>query len=195
MTFVISTDPILSLQDAKALLDIANDQQAILVINSLSEKFKRFANRARINYSATAMVEKIKPYGGDTLHLHAPIGTGSTIVAEVVSGDQVEDTYTLADNELLYVTSDYASRIILVSGHWPDDTLNGTVNVTYKGGWATIPADVVQGAIMQGRVDIARMKGEVGVTSRGVAGESTQYQTTGLIRECLDLWAPYRVMI
>ena len=55
-------------------------------------------------------------------------------------------------------------------------------------------ADVVQGAVMQGKVDLLRMSGEVGINSRGAQGESTSYQTTGIIKEVADLWAPYRML-
>lgn len=198
MALTLTSDPILSISDAKALLDLSTDQQAILVVNALSQKAKRYLNRVQLNQNTTtAIVEKITPYGGQVLHLHAPIWTGTeyTVQAVVYSGGDVQDTYTVADGDLQLRTSDTASRIILVAGTWPDDTLPGYVEVTYKGGWATIPADVIQGAIMQGRVDIRRQMGEVGFSSRGMQGESTQYQTTGLVRECMDLWNPYRVLI
>lgn len=197
MAFALTSDPILSLSDAKALLDLSTDQQAILAINSLSQKAKRYLNRVQINEdTTTAIVERLRPYGGDTLHLHAPIWTGAgfAISAAVYESGLLQDTYTHADGELRYVTSDYASRIIL-DGYWPDDRLNGYIEVTYKGGWSTIPADVIQGAIMQGRVDQRRQSGEVGVTSRGVQGESTQYQIAGIIREVADLWDPYKVLV
>lgn len=198
MAMALTSDPILSISEAKALLDLATDAQAILVINSLSEKAKRYLNRVQLNLDTdTDIVEKITPYGGQVLHLHAPIWTGAgyTVQAVVYSGGAVQDTYTVAGGDLQLRTSDTASRIVLHSGMWPDDTLPGQVEVTYRGGWATIPADVIQGALMQARVDIRRMSGEVGVSSRGVQGESTQYETAGLIQECRDLWSPYRVVI
>jgi hypothetical protein len=77
---------------------------------------------------------------------------------------------------------------------WPELGTPGHIQVTYKGGWAAIPGDVIQGAIMQGRVDLLRMNGEVGVNSRGSQGESTSYQTAGIIKEVADLWAPYRMV-
>lgn len=198
MALTLTDDPIMSVNDARTLLDVSVEAEAILVINALSEKLKRYLQRVQINLDTdNNIVERIRPYGGQYLHLHAPIWTGAgfTIEASVYSGGAIADTYTFANDELQYTTSDQASKILLVSGQWPDETLNGYVEVTYKGGWATVPADVVQGAVMQGRVDLRRIRGEVGVTSRGVQGESTQYQTAGLIRECLDLWQPYRVMI
>lgn len=188
----------MSVNDARVFLSVTTDQEAILVINALTEKFKRYTQRVQINQDTdTNIVERIRPYGWRFLHLHAPIwtGTGYTVVAEVYSSGAVVDEYSVAGGDLQYKTSDHASRIILVDGYWPDETLNGYVQVTYKGGWPAVPADVLQGAIMQGLVDLKRMRGEVGVTSRGVQGESTQYQTAGLIRECLDLWSPYRVMV
>ena len=198
MALTLTSDPVMSINDARSLLDIVTDAEAILVINGLSEKLKRFTQRVQINQNTdTPIVERIRPYGGQFLHLHAPIWTGNgfTIEAIVYGAGEAADTYTLADAELQYTTSDQASKLVLVGGLWPDETLNGYVQVTYKGGWATVPADVLQGAIMQARVDLKRMRGEVGVTSRGMQGESTQYQTAGLVRECLDLWQPYRVMI
>jgi hypothetical protein len=198
VTFVLTSDPVLSVSDARALLGIQTDQEAILIVNALSAKLKRYTGRVQINQNTTtAIVEKIIPYAGDKLYLHAPIWTGTafTISAALYSGGDLTDTYTLADGELQYQTSDNSSHILLVAGRWPDDTLNGYVQVTYKGGWATVPFDVIQGALMQARVDIRRMQGEVGVTSRGALGESTQFQTVGIVRECMDLWEPYRILL
>jgi len=189
VALALTSDPIMSINDARTFLYVVAEHEAILVINSLSEKLKRYTQRVQINENTTtAIVERIRPYGGQFLHLHAPIWTGSgfTISAQVYISGVVVDEYTVANGGLQYKTSDHASRIILVDGYWPDETLNG---------YAAVPADVLQGAIMQGLVDLKRMRGEVGVTSRGVQGESTQYQTAGLIRECLDLWSPYRVMV
>lgn len=198
MALALTSDPIMSINDARTFLSVVAEHEAILVINSLSEKLKRYTQRVQINENTTtAIVERIRPYGGHTLHLHAPIwtGTGFSVVAEVYSSGAVVDEYSVANGDLQYKTSDHASRIILVNGTWPDETLNGYVQVTYKGGWAAVPADVLQGAIVQGLIDLKRMRGEAGVTSRSMQGESTQYQTVGLISECLDLWAPYRVMM
>lgn len=197
MAFVITTDPLIGISDAKSILGISDDQAAIVLINSLSAKFKRFTNRVRINQLTTAdIVEKIIPYGGDRLYLHAPIwtGTGFTISAVVYEGVTVLDTYTFAAGELAYMTDDTSSEILLIGAMWPNEGLNGHVLVTYKGGWAEIPGDVTQGAILQARMDLLRTTGEVGVTSRGRAGETTSYQSSGLIQEVRDLWSPYRMM-
>jgi hypothetical protein len=197
MAFVLTTDPIIGISDAKAILGIADDQAAIVLINSLTAKFRRFTNRVQINQNIVAdIVEKIIPYGGDRLYLHAPIWTGSgfTLEAKVYEGVTVLDTYTFAAGELAYMTDDTSSEILLIRGSWPDDGLNGHVQVTYKGGWSVVPGDVTQGAILQGRMDLLRTTGEVGVTSRGRAGETTSYQSSGLIQEVRDLWQPYRMM-
>lgn len=198
MAFTLTADPIMQVSEAQSLLDISDTQQAILLVNSLSAKLKRFCNRVQINQNTTtAITERLRPYGGDRLYLHAPIWTGSgfTIEAAIYDGVRLADTYTYAAGDLAYTTNDYVSFLTLAGAYWPDQTLNGDVRVTYKGGWATVPSDIIQGAVMQGRVDLKRMAGEVGVTSRGSQGESTAYQTAGLVRECLDLWAPYRVVI
>jgi hypothetical protein len=93
--------------------------------------------------------------------------------AAAVAGTAATGTYTLAGGDFGYQTNDYESYLTLAGGLWPDVRLNGYVQVTYKGGWAAIPGDVVLGAIEQARVDLLRMSGEVGVTSRGAQGEST----------------------
>jgi hypothetical protein len=196
VAFVLTTDPIIAINDAKSVLGISEDRDAIILINSLSAKFKRFTNRVQINQNIVAdIVEKIIPYGGDRLYLHAPIWTGSgfTISAAVYDGGDVADTYTFAAGEIAYMTDDMSSEILLLGALWPDEGLNGHVQVTYKGGWPVVPGDVVQGAILQGRMDLLRTTGEVGVTSRGRSGETTSYQSAGLIQEVRDLWAPYRM--
>lgn len=198
MTFAITADPVLTASDIQGLLGVASSQQAILLANSLSQKLLRFTNRCQINENQSAnIVEKIRPYGGDKLYLHAPIWTGSgfTIEAAIYEGISLLDTYTYSGGDFGYQTNDYVSYLTLPGLNWPDQTLRGHVQVTYKGGWATVPADVVQGAIMQGRVDLKRMEGEVGVTSRGSQGESTAYDTAGIVKEVADLWRPYRIAI
>lgn len=198
MPFELTGDPILTGSDVRTLLEVGDTQKSILLANALAAKFLRYTRRCQINQNTTtAIVEKIRPYGGDRLYLHAPIWTGAgfTIEAKIYEGITLIETYTLAGNDFGYQTNDYESYLTLAGGEWPDQRLNGHVHVTYKGGWATVPADVVQGAVMQGRVDLLRMSGEVGVTSRGAQGESTAYQSAGIVKEVADLWNPYRVMI
>jgi len=197
VAFVLTSDPILAMSDAKVVLGITEDRDAIILINSLTAKFKRYTGRVQISENQTTdIVEKIIPYGGDRLYLHAPIWTGSgfTIEAKVYEGGSLVDTYTYAGGDIGYLTDDTSSEILLLGGLWPDEGLNGHVQVTYKGGWAAVPGDVVQGALLQARMDLLRTTGEVGVTSRGRAGETTAYQTSGLIQEVRDLWGPYRML-
>lgn len=198
MSFALTSDPVLTGAEVQSLLSVQDSQKAILLANSLSQKLLRFTNRCQINENTiTAIVEKIRPYGGDKLYLHAPIWTGSgfTIEAAVYEGVSLLATYTYAGGDFGYQTNDYVSYLTISGLNWPDQTLRGHVQVTYKGGWSTIPGDVIQGAIMQGRVDLKRMEGEVGVTSRGSQGESTAYDTAGIVKEVADLWRPYRIAI
>lgn len=197
MSFAMTTDPVLSQSEIQSLLGVTNPQEAIALANGLSAKLLRFTNRCQINENTTTdIVEKLKPYGGDKLYLHAPIwqGTGYTIKVEIYAGLTVTTTFTLAGGDFGFYSSDMTSYLSSAGWQWPDQTLAGHLRVTYKGGWATIPGDVIQGAIMQGRVDLLRMRGEVGVTSRGSQGESTAYQTAGIIKEVADLWGPYRMV-
>lgn len=198
MQLTITSDPIMTAGDVQKYLAVTDPDLAIMIANGLAQKLLRFTNRVQINQNTTtAIVEKIIPYGGDRLYLHAPIWTGSgyTIEAKVYEGATLLQTYTHAGGDFGFHTSDRTSYLTLPGSCWPDQTLAGYVQVTYKGGWATIPGDVIQGALMQGRVDVQRMNGEVGMTSRGSQGESTSYQTAGIITEVADLWKPYRVMV
>ena len=198
MPITLTSDPIMTVSEAQSMLNIKDTTVATLLVNALSAKLLRYCNRKQINLNTTtAIVERLRPYGGDRLYLHASIwdGSGFTIEAAIYDGVRLAETYTYAGGDFGYTTSDHVSYLTLAGACWPDQGFNGDVRVTYKGGWATVPADILQGAIMQGRVDLKRMEGEVGVTSRGAQGESTQYQTAGLVRECLDLWSPYRVVI
>jgi hypothetical protein len=197
MSFALTTDPILTGADVQSLLQVKDSQQAIIVANGLAAKFKRWTNRVQINESTTAdIIESIVPYGGEKLYLHAPIwtGTGFTIQAKIYQGGLLLATYTLAGGDIYYFTNDIESGITLPGGLWPDASSGCLIKVTYKGGWADIPGDVIQGAIMQARVDVLRMGGEVGINSRGAQGESTAYQTAGIVKEVADLWAPYRMV-
>lgn len=197
MAFALTIDPLLTAADVTALLSVKDQQTAIIVANAIAAKFKRYSGRVQINYDAdTDIVEELVPYGGPKLYLHAPVvlGVGGTLVAEVYNGGDVLYTYTEADGDLFFFSNDVESGIVLPQGVWPSASSGLMVRVTYKGGWQSVPGDVIQGAIMQARVDLQRMNGDVGMNSRGAQGESTSYQTVGIVREVLDLWNPYRVV-
>jgi hypothetical protein len=70
------------------------------------------------------------------------------------------------------------------------------VKVTYTGGWATIPGDIQQAAIIQMKVDRQRTDaGMVGINSLSQDGQSVSYDQSGLVKEVRDILEPYRIEV
>lgn len=196
--FTITADPVIGLGDFKALLGLTEDQPAILALNAVSQKARRFMGRSRLLYVAdTDIVELLRETDAARLPLHAPIfrGTGEAVEAKLYISSELQDTLTLAENEFACVSDDYHSYLdagALRTWRFTGED-SGTIVVTYKGGWGEVPAEVVQGALLQARVDLNRMKGLVGMSSLSAGGETTSYETAGIVREVAEMWLPYKV--
>lgn len=198
MAITLINDPILELEDAKSLLDIQNDTHARLLINTLTMKFRYFTGRIQLSADATTdLIEHLRADTPDKLYLHcAPVLDPDTydIVVEIWDGHAVLSTYKYSLDEIDYYGDDTESRLE-AGGIFPIKSSTYIARVTYRAGWSAIPGDVIEGAILQGRVDLLRMKGEVGVESRSADGESTSYDTRGIIKPVRELWGPYRMIV
>lgn len=194
----ITTDPVITLADTMdgEFLSETNETQAILLINDVSEKFKRYMNRRQLN--SASIVERVEGNGLARIYVHAPpIATGSTVTVKTYDGVTLKDTYTNDDDELAVINSDVDGIIELSEAVTPNAMdLEHNVEITYTGGWTTIPGDVVAAAVMQMRVDRQRMdRGQVGIESLSQDGQSVSYDSSGLVKEVRDALMPYRIEI
>lgn len=194
MALTLTSDPILSREDVREILDEANDTRAIVLINSVSARFLSYTNRLRITVPSSDLVELLQGNGMTELFVHASPITATTSIKILANGD-VQETLTAADYEV-YATAGCYHRN---SSTWPlNDTGERDVEITYRGGWAagSIPGDIIEGAIAQMRAERQRLSGTGMVTSMSRGGESVQYeQPAGLLAGVKEAWNPYRILV
>ena len=194
MAITITADPIFTVEDAQSIFDVSEEQGLIILINALSVKFLRYTNRVAINHDTVE--EWIRGDGSPYLWLHgAPVDTGETVVAEVRSQGNLIVSYSLAAEEFRVESNDDQAALDLAAATWPHFDSNHVVKVSYTGGWTAVPGDVIQGAIMQGRLDLQRVAGLIGISSISRQGESTSYESDGLAKAVREMWRPYQVIV
>jgi len=193
MAISLLPDRIMEPEDALELFGVSDQKKLYMLLNSLSKQFLRFTGRRRIlSGSAT---EYLKGNGSDQLWLHAsPVDTGSEVTLMITRAEDVIGTYTLTGGDLSVITDDYSSSVELTAASLPGPTDPGAIKIEYTGGFTTVPGDVLQGAMLQGRVELRRMDGEVGVTSKSYEGESVRFESNGIVSAVSELWAPYMVL-
>lgn len=204
MAIEIVSDPIMAFEDLATLLAIKEKVRTTLLINSLTAKFLAFTGRVQINSSYTVpIVEKVRCNDrshrlwvhGSPIHVVNDVPEALALEAQVYVDGSEDDLFTLADGDLQVISSDDRSAAVeLLGAQWPDTSGTTYIQLTYFGGWTAIPGPVIEGAVLQGRADLRRMDGEVGVETRSNQGESTKYDTKGIITPVRDLWMPYRVL-
>jgi hypothetical protein len=196
MAITLMNDPIMALEDAKSLLNITDDTQARVLVNALTMKFRHHTGRIQLGTDASNdVVEYLRGDTPCTLYLHcSPLLTDQDIIVEIFDGHNVVETYKWSEEEVIYYGDDQEARLES-AGLFPTKGDPYTAKITYRGGWTATPGDVLEGAILQGRVDLLRQNGEIGVDSRSVDGESTSYDTKGIIKTVAELWGPYRILV
>jgi hypothetical protein len=193
MSITLTTDPILSLADAMGLIEETNAVRATVLLNSVSDSFRRFTNRTRITVPAADITEYVGGLGGLWLFLHASPITVVTSVDVMLDG-AVDEALAAAD----YTLFADLGALRRNGSEWPLDVEGDhSVRVIYRGGWAagSVPGDVIMGAVTQMRYERQRFDGKVGVESLSRNGESVSYETGGLLKATRDLWAPYRITV
>lgn len=197
MALTLMSDPIMALEDAKALLDIKSDTHAVFLVNALTKKFRNYTGRVQLSEDTeTDIVEYLRGETACVLYLHcSPVrAEDDDVVIDIWDGHEIIETYKYSEDEVAYYGSDEEARIES-HGLFPVRGDRYIARVTYRGGWTAIPGDVLEGAILQGRVDMLRSSGEVGVASRGKDGESTTYDQKAIVKAVAELWQPYRVLL
>lgn len=201
MALTLDTDPIMTLAEAQQVFDTRDPDRLVRMLNSLSETARQFMNRKRLTLDTdNTITEVFRSPATPSLYLHAPVyyvESTHDVQVDIYSLGAVLDTFTADAGELVVLTNDRGASVSLASGAWwPGAHAGDTyLQVTYYGGWATVPSPVVAGAIMQGRVDLKRLRGEVGMVSHSQQGESIQYDRAAVISEVADLWRPYKVVV
>lgn len=199
MSITLVSDPIMGLDDALQFLSVTDDNYAAMIINSLTRKFRQFTGRVQLNEDTeNDVVEYLRGATSGVLYLHCcPIITTADtqdVTVEIIDGHTTLETYSWDDEELQVYSDDTEGRLESVACFFPSQGDRQIAKVTYRGGWPAIPGDVMEGAILQGKVDLNRLNGEIGVTSRSSGGESTDFDTRGIIKTVQQLWFPYRTI-
>lgn len=195
----LTTDPIMSEPEAQEIFDFTDDDERVRLINHLSAKARAWLARVRLINSATAIVEYLRGPATPTFYLHAAVDTSdfgaNDLTVEAMRAGVVSETYVASDLGVIVTTDEYHSRVDLAVGCFAAAGGGDLWRVTYNGGWAAVPGDVLAGAIMQGRVDLKRLRGEVGLTDRSSGGESMKFDTHGVLSTVADLWRPYQMVL
>ena len=196
MPITLVSDPIIDVATVNDLLALKDKERAKLLINSLTEKFMRYTGRVAL--ASAAIVEQLRGQSlSPRLWLHAtPIDTGQTVEAQLYIDGTADETYTLTDGDIqVWVNNGRGAAIELLAGEWPLQSDRDYVEVSYTGGWTATPGDVLEGAILQGKVDMRRFEGEVGIETKAREGEATKYDTASIIKPVRELWRPYRILV
>ena len=198
MAQTLQTDRIMEPEEAQKVFDFNDEDEAVYLLNGLSSKARAWLNRIQL-IEAAGITENVRPrICSPTLFLHAPVNTADFGVDDITvkhyAGPTLVSTWSAAADELVVTSDDFGSRVDLVGGPFPAVEGADFLRVEYKGGWAVVPGDVFQGAIMQGRVDLKRMRGEVGLVNRSKGGESSEFDQRGVLRTVGNLWQLYRIL-
>jgi len=187
MPITLTSDPIVSEAVVQEMLGIAGDE-ARLLINSASVKFKNYTGRLRIINGA--VTEYQRGSGSSKFWLHATPITALTSV-QIMSDGAVSETVTSYDYDAA------TGRFALHNRSIPLSEDENTLKVVYTAGWAavSVPGDIMEGALELMRVEQDRRKGRAGVKSESMGGHSVTFQTGDLPESVAQAWDPYRFMI
>lgn len=188
MALTLTSDPILLEDEVTELIGVDEDR-AVLLINSCSQKFLKYTNRLRI--TSGAVTEYLRGYNNQAFWLHAPPVTAVSSV-QLLTGGDVTTTLGAADYEIYQTTGKLWLRTTMVS-----DTGENNLKVSYTGGWSrtAIPGDITETALEVMRVDNERVRGRAGQSSVALEGYSTSYETESLPRSVREVWDFYTVLL
>lgn len=191
MPTTLTSDPIMSIHEAKEWGNINDDPTAKLLINIVSEKFRSYTQRIQINESA--LTEVVFPLDGNAAIVSArPIEVTNVVVTEKDRSGETE-VFNESDDDV--IVDRERGRIYKTSGLWNINMGFPSLSVEYTGGWAVVPFDIVAGALAQMKIEQQRLKGLVGADTFGGGGDSVVPETAGLLKSVVDAWKPYRVMM
>jgi hypothetical protein len=186
MAIALTSDPIVAIEDVKAVLNLNDETTAKLLINSVSEKFLRYTERTVLN--STSVIETLRGDGTGVIWL---LNYASAIASVIILAN--------GDASITYDSDDFSfdtvGRISLHSVTTPLSYDEENVKVTYTGGWATIPGDIVLAALEQMQVENNRLSGRgAGISSESFEGHSVSYEQDGIVSSVKDVWRKYKVL-
>jgi len=210
--FTAYTDRVIEVEAVKRLCSVNDVDQAALMVNSVTDKFLAYTGRVCWKRGAgvgdggepevttyPTVFEYRKGMGEDSLILHGgPVLTDTDndmVITRLESGAVVE-TLSYNDNDFYLMETGAKGGVVtvtLASGEFAFS--NGpTLKFDYVGGFATVPGDVTQLAVEQIRYELRRMEGHAGVTNLSRGGESSGFETEGLLKVVTDGLKRYKVI-
>jgi len=186
MAITLTSDPVVAIEDVKAVLNLNDDITAKILINSVTEKFFKFTGRTILN--SGAVVETLCGDGTEVIWLSNYASAIESV--EILVNGSVSNTY---DSDDFSFTPE--GRIALYSATTPSSDSEENIKVTYTGGWSEIPGDIVMSALEQMQVERNRLSGRgAGISSESLEGHSVSYATEGVVKSVADVWGKYRIM-
>ena len=183
MAIALTSDPIVAIEDVKAVLNLDNDTTATLLINSVSEKFLKYTERTVLN--SASVIETMRGDGTSVIWLHSYASAVASVI--FLENGVASTTYDSDDFSL-----DTVGRISMHSVATPISVDEENVKVTYTGGWATIPGDIVLAALEQMQVENNRLSGRgAGISSESFEGLSVSYAQSGIVSSVEDAWRKF----
>lgn len=190
----IDADPIVPLATARTMLSGLgnNDDLAVLLVNQVSAQFRSYTGRVYINRQTSDITEYQRGLGDSRLWVHAtPINTSATTTVYVLSDGATSETLT---GTQLTIYADQG-EILREGGVWPLSDEERNIKITYRGGWVTVPGDIVASAMVQIRFAKQQFEGPVGVTSINRGTESVSYEQGQLLESVRKCWDKYRILV
>lgn len=211
MSIQLTQDPIVTLQNCRDILGMDDDPRTIVLINSVSEKFRKYTNRVQINEAAVQ--EKVRSYDSHIVYVHATpinLSTQGVVVSVVDAHGTVINSYDSAAGELL--VDELRGRVMRpgcapfegpcapcsefgASNEPGDSPLFPSLAVSYVGGWTTLPGDIMMSAFEQIKLDNERLKGAIAMTVGSDLEPQYAENSQGILQTVADVWKPYRILI
>jgi len=215
MAIALTDDRFVTLQECRDILGMNDDPKTTILINAVSEKFRQYTNRVRINQGQvnelTRAVDDILVWSHAT-----PIDKSQEVRIQISDslGDVIK-SYSSNDGDL---TVDWARGRIARSGCQPFDSFCGcattagntpsgecggngekvafpTLELSYLGGWPVVPGDIVMTAFEQIKLDLERLKGTIGLTAASGFQDVVDLQGDHVLRSVAAVWKRYRILI
>ena len=204
MAIPLTADPIVTLQEAKDILGMNDEPKTTVLINSVSEKFRKFTNRVTINEQP--IDENLNAYDSRVVWVHgSPINSVSDVTVSPLLPDGSTGTPLSAQAGELVI--DYVKGRIIRPDCEPFDSVCGfcvlgggdvkfpNLLVSYTGGWDIVPGDVQMAAFEQMMIDNERLKGAIAMTVGTTLDGQFALNSEGLLQTVADVWKAYRVIV
>jgi hypothetical protein len=184
---MLSADALISMEDAKAVLKLQNDQEDAVLemqIEGVSTACDGYLDR----HLRSEVYTDLELDGSGTRKLQLPNWPVTDLAAVYLDDEELIEG---SDFELDYSTG--VLTLIDEGAVWTAGPK--TVKLTYSAGYALagIPKDIRMAALTQTAYEYKQFIGQAwGVSSRGQAGSNVSYEKGGLLERVKALLDPYR---